>query len=155
MSGDWPKDFLDVTMIALPNKNQAKKCSDHRTISLISHTGTIVVRILSKRLENKIEEVIEEDQYGFRKGKGTRDAIGLMRIISERVLDVKEEICLCFIDWQKAFDRVDWTKLLEILRNIRVNWRERRLIRNLYMGQRVKLRINQGGTESFQIGRGV
>jgi hypothetical protein len=28
MSRDWPpKDFLDVTMIALPKKNQAKKCS--------------------------------------------------------------------------------------------------------------------------------
>ena len=44
-----------------------------------------------------------------------------MRIISERVLDVKEEMCLCFIDWQKAFDRVDWTKLLEMPRNIGVN----------------------------------
>ena len=67
-------------------------------------------------MESKIEEVIEEDQFGFWKGKGTRDAIGLRRIISERMLDVKEEMCLCFIDWQKAFDRVDWTKLLDMLR---------------------------------------
>ena len=71
------------------------------------------------------------------------------------VLDVEEEMCLCFIDWQKAFDRVDWTKLLEILRNIGVNWREHRLIRNLYMGQRLKLRLNQGETDSAKIGRGV
>ena len=42
MSGDWPKDFLDVTMIALPKKNQTKKCSDHRMISLILHTGNIL-----------------------------------------------------------------------------------------------------------------
>ena len=35
MSGDWPKDFLDVTMIALPKKNQAKKCIEQRTYSLI------------------------------------------------------------------------------------------------------------------------
>ena len=68
--------------------------------------------------------LIEENQFGFRKGKGTIDAIGLMRIISERELEVKEEMCLCFIDWQKAFDRVDWTKLLEMLRNIGVNWRK-------------------------------
>ena len=129
------------------------KCSDHRTICLISHTGMIVARILSKRLESKIEEVREEDQFGFRKSKGTRDAIGLMRIILESVLDVKEEMCLCFIDWQKAFDCVDWTILLEMLRNIGVNWRERRLIRNLYMGQRVKLRLNQEETDSVKIGR--
>jgi len=75
-------------------------------------------------LESKIQEVIEEDQFGLRKGEGTRDAIGLMKIISERVLDIKEEMCLCFINWQKAFDRVGWTKLLEMLRNIGVNWRE-------------------------------
>jgi Reverse transcriptase (RNA-dependent DNA polymerase). len=87
-------------MIALPKKNQAKKCCDHRTISLISHTGKMVARILSKRLESKIEEVIEGDQFGFW-------IIGLMRFISERMLDVKEEMCPCFIDWQKAFDCVD------------------------------------------------
>jgi hypothetical protein len=54
-SADWPKDFLDVTVIALPKKNQVKKCSNHRTISLISHTKKIVARILSKRLESKIQ----------------------------------------------------------------------------------------------------
>ena len=69
MSEDWPKDFLDVTMIALTKKNQAKKCSDPRTISLISHTGKTVARILSKILESNIEEVIKEDQFGFRKGR--------------------------------------------------------------------------------------
>ena len=122
ISSFYISTFL-VNFVLLYLVHQAKKCSDHRTISLISHTGKIVACILSKRLESKIEEVIEEDHFKFRKGKGNRDAIGLMRIISERVLDVKEEMCLCFIDWQKAFDHVDWTKLLEMLRNIGVNWR--------------------------------
>ena len=60
MSLDWSKDSLDVTMIALPKKNQAKKCSNHKTATLILHTGKIVVHILSKRLESEIEEVIKE-----------------------------------------------------------------------------------------------
>ena len=103
------------------------------TISLISHTRKTVACILSKRFKSKIKEVIEKDQFGFQKGKGTRDAVGLMRIVSERVFDVKGEMCLCYIIWQKAFDRVDWTKVLEMLQNITVNWRERRLIHKLYM----------------------
>ena len=97
MTGDWPKDFLDVTMIALPKKIQGKKCSDHRTISLISHTEKIIARILSKSLESKSEEVIEVVQFEFQKGKGTSDAIELMRIISERLLDVKEKYV--FASW--------------------------------------------------------
>ena len=35
---EWPKDFTEVTMIALKKKTQATKCSDHCTISLIAHT---------------------------------------------------------------------------------------------------------------------
>jgi Reverse transcriptase (RNA-dependent DNA polymerase). len=136
----------------LTKKNQAKKYSDHSTISPISNTGKIVARILSKRFESKLEEVIEEHQFGSRKGK---DAIGLMRIILEKYIDVKEKMCLCFIDWQKAFDRVDWIKLLEVLRNIGVSWSKRRLIRNLYMGQRVKLHLNPGEADSIKIVRGA
>ena len=66
-----------------------------------------------------------EDQFGFRRGKGIRDAIGMMRIIAERTLEIEEELCVCFIDWQKAFDRVNWTKLMEILKRIGIDWREK------------------------------
>jgi len=51
--------------------------------------------------------VLGEDQFGFRRGTGTRDAIGMLRIISERTLKIDEDHCLCFIDWKQAFDRVN------------------------------------------------
>jgi len=78
-TGEWPKDFTEVTMIALKRKPQATKCSDYCTSSLITHTA----KILRRRVEKKIEDVLGEDQCGFRRGKGTRDAVGMLRIISE------------------------------------------------------------------------
>jgi len=48
-TGEWPKDFTKVTMIALKKKTQATKCCDHRTISLIAHTAKIVAKILRRR----------------------------------------------------------------------------------------------------------
>jgi hypothetical protein len=69
-------------------------------------------------------------QFGFRKGKGTRNAIGMLRRISERTLDIFEEICIFCIDCQKAFDHVKWTKLMEILKKTGIDWCERRLIAN-------------------------
>ena len=110
-TGEWPKDFTEVTMIALKKKPQVTKCSDHRTISLIAHTAKIAAKILRRRTKKKIEDVLGEDQFGFRRGKGTRDAIGMLRIISERTLEIDKKLSVCFIDWQKAFDRVNWTKL--------------------------------------------
>jgi hypothetical protein len=80
-TGEWTKRFTEVTMIALKKKTQASKCNDHRTISLIAHTAQIVAKILRRRIERKNEDVIGEDQFGFRRGKGTRDAIGMLRII--------------------------------------------------------------------------
>ena len=135
----WPKDFTKATMIALKKKPQATKCSDHCTISLIAHTTKIIAKILRRKIEMKIEDVLGEDQFGFRRGKGTRDAIGMTRIISEHTLEIDEELCVCFIDWQKAFDHVKWKKLIQIRKGIGIDWQERRLISKLYMDQRVNL----------------
>ena len=93
-------------MNVLKKKTKATKCSDYRTI-------------LRRRIEKKIEEMLGEDQFGFRRGKGTRDAIGMMRIIAERTLEIDEELRVCFIDWEKAFDRV---KLDQINAGPKENW---------------------------------
>jgi len=103
----------------------------------------------------KNEDVLGEDQFGFRKGTGTRDAIGMLRKVSERTLEIDEELSVCFIDWQKAFDRVNWTKIMQILKDTDIDWREKRLISNMYMAQSVKVRLNRGETRSVKIGRGV
>ena len=70
-------------MTALQNKLKATKHSDCSTNSLTAHTAKIVARILRRKTERKIEDVLGEDQFGFRRGKGTGDANGMPRIISE------------------------------------------------------------------------
>jgi hypothetical protein len=59
-----------VTKIALQKKPKAKKCSDHLTISVTLHTAKMAATILRGRIERKIEDVLGEDQFGFRRGKG-------------------------------------------------------------------------------------
>jgi hypothetical protein len=119
-TGEWPKDFTEVTMIVLKKKPQATKCSDHCTIRLIAHTAIIVAKILKRRIK-KIEDVLG-DHFVFRREKGTRDATGMLRIISERTLETDEKLIVCFIDWQKVFDRVKWTKLMQILKETGIDW---------------------------------
>jgi len=58
-------------MVAL-KKPQATKCSNHCTISLITHTA----KIHGRRIEKKIEDVLGEDQFGFRRGKGKGMQLG-------------------------------------------------------------------------------
>jgi hypothetical protein len=77
----------------------------------------------------------------------------MLRIMSERSLDIEEELCECLMDWQKAFERINWTKLLQILKENGVECRERRLISKLYMDRSAKLKLDQGETRSVKIGR--
>ena len=78
-----------------------------------------------------------------------------MRIIAERTLEIDEELFVCFIDWQKVFDRVNWTKLMQILKRTGIDWRERRLISELYMDQRVKYDWTEGRQEVCRLEEGL
>jgi hypothetical protein len=59
-------------MIAVKKKPKVTKCGNHRTIILIAHTAKIITNVLRRRIERKIEDVLGEDQFGFRSRKGTR-----------------------------------------------------------------------------------
>ena len=65
-----------------------------------------------------------EDQYSFRKGSGTIEAKSAMRIMYERSLEHNQEVNIGFVDFEKAFDRIRWDKLMEILKKIGVDWGE-------------------------------
>jgi len=98
---------------------------------------------------------ISKTQFGFRRGCGTREAIGVMRTLCERSLEHDNDIFICCVDFEKAFDRVDWTKLLQILKGLGVDWRDRRLIANLYLNQKSVVKVMQEFSEDSDIGRGV
>ena len=56
-------------------------------------------------------------QAGFRKGRGTRDQIANIRWIMEKAREFQKNISFCFIDYAKAFDRVDHNKLENFVRD--------------------------------------
>ena len=60
-----------------------------------------------------------------------------------------------FCRLRKAFDRVNWVKLLEVLKSIGVDWQDRRLIERLYTGQKARVRLKDGLSEPAVIGCGT
>ena len=117
MKDIWPSDFTRVVMIPLQKKMNAVECSDHRTISLISHASKILLKILTNRIKAKARDFIGRNQFEFRKGCGTRDAIGVMRMICERSLEFRNNVYICFVDFEKAFDRVNCSTISFIVQS--------------------------------------
>ena len=112
------------------------ECADYRTTSLITHASKIVLKTLTKRLESKIEPLISQTQFGFRKGCGTREATGVLRTLCERSLEHDKDVFICFVDFEKEFDCVDWVKMIQSLKNAGGDWRDGKLIVNLYKNRK-------------------
>ena len=80
----WPQDWKRSVFITIPKKGHAKKCSNYRTIALISHTSKIMLKILQSRLQQYMNRELPDVQAGFRKGRGIRDQIANIRWIIKK-----------------------------------------------------------------------
>ena len=91
-------------------------------------------------------------QAGFIKVRGTRDQIANISWIIEKAREFQKNIC--FIDYAKAFDCVDHSKL-ENLQEMGIPDHLTCILRNLYAGQEAAVKTGHGTTDWFQIGKGV
>ena len=120
------------------------------TITLISHTRKVMLKILQARLQQYMNHELADVQAGFRKGRGTRDQIANICWIIEKARDFQKNMYFCFIDYAKAFDCVDHKKLWTILKEMGIPDHLTCLLRNLYAGQDATVRTGHGTTDWFR-----
>ena len=79
-------------------------CGAHREVKLLEHA----MKIEDRMLENSIKELVTIDdmQFGFMPGKGTTHALFIFRRMQEEFRKREQKLCMCFVDLEKAFDRV-------------------------------------------------
>ena len=73
----------------------------------------------------------------------------------KKAREFQKIIYICFIDYVKAFDYVDYNKLWEILKEMGLPDHLTFFLRNLYAGQEAKVRTGHGPMDWFQIGKGM
>ena len=143
------------TLVAVQKKQGAMDCKNHRTTSVMSQLGAIVLRIINNRNRNmKIPEILEE-QCGFVKGKKTTNAVFFIRTLSETEVEMQMDLCLCFIDYEKAFETVRYQEKLMILARLRVDEKDLSSIKNLYYQQKAAVGVGDDLTELVDIRCGV
>ena len=80
----------------------------------------IYASILQKRLANGIEDRIWETQFGFRKKKSTSQPLFITRRLQDQAEITGNKLFLIFLDWEKAFDKVDQEKMIEAMTRLNV-----------------------------------
>ena len=113
-----------------------------------------MLKILQARLQRHVNPELPAVHTGFRKGIGTRDQIANIHWIIEKAREFQKNIYFCFIDYFKAFDRVDHNKLWKILKVMGISDHLTCLLIILYTGQEATVRTGHG-TDWFLIGKGV
>ena len=114
-----------------------------------------MLKILQARRQQYVNCELPDVQAGFRKGRGTRDQIANICWIIKKGRVFQKNIYICFIDYAKAFDFVDHSKLWKILQEMGIPDHLTCLLRNPYAGQEATVRTGHGTTDWFQIRKGV
>lgn len=107
-TGYFPKAFKKAMIILIPKPGKpSNKVENFRPISLLEIPGKIFKRIINSRRMSHLEEqnILNENQYGFRKGKGTTTAIAIAYKTIANALANNEQCNIILRDVSKAFDK--------------------------------------------------
>ena len=123
---------------------------------LISHAAEIALEVIRLRVNHFIAPQIAEEQFGFVSGKGTTDAIIVLRNIIEKAVKRKgAKLWILFVDYAKAFDTVNHNALWNTLREFCVPQHLIWLMQKLYSKATGVLRIAGEHTDQFPFEKGV
>ena len=123
--------------------------------NLMSHPGKVMLKIILNRLQPQAEEIIEEEQAGFRAGRSTTEQIFNLRILCQKYLQHQQNLYQVFIDFKKAFDRVWHEALWATMRKYNINASIIRAIENLYDKAQSAVLFNVSTGEWFRTTAGV
>ncbi|TWW77032.1 R2DM Retrovirus-related Pol polyprotein from type II retrotransposable element [Takifugu flavidus] len=104
--GAVPLDWQTGVVVPLFKKGDRRVCSNYRGITLLSLPGKVYSGVLERRFRRIVEPQIQEEQCGFRPGRGTVDQLYTLSRVFEGACEFAQPVHMCFVDLEKAFDRV-------------------------------------------------
>ena len=114
-----------------------------------------MLKILQARLSNTRTMNFQMFKLVLEKAEEPEIKLPTFAGSSKKQESSRKNIYFCFIDYAKAFDRVDHNKLWKILKEMGIPDHLTCLLRNLCAGQEATVRTGHGTTDWFQIGKGV
>ena len=131
---------------------------NYRGITLIDSGYKIYAERLRKRLSKEFEEkeVLDKTQFGFRKGKGTTEAIHVLtEIIENQIKREKGKLFVWFADLKAAFHKVKREEIWKILRKKEIEEKLVRRLEEVYKETWVKIMIEGEIVDEFETEEGV
>ena len=115
--GEIPQQWKDAFITVLHKKGDKTECRNYRGISIVSHAGKVLVKVVAVRLSVycQAKRLLPEEQSGFRPDRSTTDMIFVVSRLPEIGWKAGVSLFMCFIDLWKTYDTVDRTLLWQVL----------------------------------------
>ncbi|XP_071705038.1 uncharacterized protein [Rutidosis leptorrhynchoides] len=156
----WSKESISkgcnasfITLI--PKKKLPMNLGDYRPISLIESYYKIIAKMLSKRLQKVIHKVINVEQSAFLKGRFILDGILVANELVDEVKRQKNKCLIFKVDFEKAFDSINWDFLLKILEIMGFGLKWRSWTKACITSAMVSVLVNGSPTKEFSFLRGI
>jgi len=147
---------INSTFIALILKVQIpQRLSDFRPISLVGSLYKILAKILANRLRTVIGSVISDSQSAFVKGRQILDGILVANEVVDEARKCKKELILFKVDFEKAYDSIDWNYLFEVMSKMGFPSLWCKWIKECIGTATTSILVNGSPTDEFALKRGL
>jgi hypothetical protein len=147
---------LNSTFIALiPKVDSPQRLNDFRPISLVGSLYKILAKLLANRLRMVIGSVISETQTAFVKDRQILDGILIANEVVDEARRLKKELLLFKVDFEKAYDSVDWGYLDAVMGKMGFPSLWRKWIRECISTATASVLVNGSPTDEFPLERGL
>ena len=138
-AGIFPNALKIAKVIPIHKKGDKRNLNNYRPISLLPVLSKVFEKVLNKQITEHLDKfnIIDENQFGFRAGHSTEDAILKFIDRIEKELLTKKHVVSIYIDVSKAFDSCDHTILVKKLKRIGITGVSLEIMKN-YLKDRIQ-----------------
>ncbi len=144
---------MRARVVLIYKKGDTSKYENYRPISLLNTLYKLFAAILQRRIAAKLDKHLQKTQFGFRRNKGTADAVYLVRRVAEYGEKTTKDndlnpLIMVLLDWEKAFDKVDREGMFLAMDRMGVDDKLVRMVKLLYKETYFNIEID-GETSSW------
>uniref|UniRef100_A0A1Y1LYJ1 Reverse transcriptase domain-containing protein n=1 Tax=Photinus pyralis TaxID=7054 RepID=A0A1Y1LYJ1_PHOPY len=155
---DVPQSWANVKMQMVFKKGDRMNPHNYRSIALLNSITKLFTNIIYNRLYKWCEEnnVLPDEQAGFRKGRGCSENIFILNAaVSINTAPKSSYLYAIFVDFQKAFDTINHSKLWNKLHAIGISSKIIRTVKAIYEKTKITINNNLESTEAIDMTTGV
>ena len=142
-----PQSWKEALIVSIyKGKGSDSDKANYRPISLLNTFYTIYASLLQIRLAAAHDHHLRDTQYGFRASRSTQDPLFILRRAQDLSIKTGLPLCLLFLDWKMALDKVDHRSMAIALQRLGVHCQYVDVIGDLYTDQTFTVKGFQNGS---------